>query len=239
MPKGDGFPWCRPVAGAGSAVWAPAAVAGEEAAGTKRGPKTVRSPVDRGRTGSKHHLITDATGIPIAVTPTGGNRNDVTQLIPLLQAVPPVRGKRGRPRRRPDVVLGDRGYDRQVPPPRPRAGREATDRATRHRTRLRTRHPTPGCRARLLPPALVPPPADPLGDPRRHPRSLPHPGMRTHLPATLEVTASSSLAAGSSLPRSATPAGPGRAAHAACRPSRSPDPGPHGPKRRTRRCRPR
>jgi transposase len=42
---------------------------------------------------------------------TGGNRNDITQLISLLQAVPPVRGKRGRPRRRPDVVLGDRGYD--------------------------------------------------------------------------------------------------------------------------------
>jgi hypothetical protein len=42
---------------------------------------------------------------------TGGNRNDIIQLIPLLQAVPPVRGKRGRPRRRPDVVLGDRGYD--------------------------------------------------------------------------------------------------------------------------------
>ncbi|WP_234323272.1 IS5 family transposase [Streptomyces bikiniensis] len=77
----------------------------------KRGPKTGRSPVDRGRAGSKHHLITDATGIPLAVTLTGGNRNDVTQLIPLLQAVPPVRGKRGRPRRRPAVVLGDRGYD--------------------------------------------------------------------------------------------------------------------------------
>lgn len=58
-----------------------------------------------------HHLITDATGIPLAVTLTGGNRNDVTQLIPLLQAVPHVRGKRGRPRHRPDVVLGDRGYD--------------------------------------------------------------------------------------------------------------------------------
>lgn len=27
------------------------------------------------------------------------------------QAVPPVRGKRGRPRRRPNVALGDRGYD--------------------------------------------------------------------------------------------------------------------------------
>jgi hypothetical protein len=49
--------------------------------------------VDRGRTGSKHHLITDATGIPLAATLTGGNRNDVTQLIPLLQAVPPVRGQ--------------------------------------------------------------------------------------------------------------------------------------------------
>ncbi|WP_435848188.1 IS5 family transposase [Streptomyces decoyicus] len=79
--------------------------------GAKRGSKAGRSPVDRGRTGSKHHLITDATGIPLAAPLTGGNHNDVTQLIPLLHAVPPVRGKRGRPRRRPDVVLGDRGYD--------------------------------------------------------------------------------------------------------------------------------
>ncbi|MCP2205548.1 hypothetical protein LX90_009290 [Lentzea flava] len=29
--------------------------------------------------------------------------------------------------------------------------------------------------------ALVPPPADPLGDPRRHPQSLPQPGLRHHL----------------------------------------------------------
>jgi transposase len=42
---------------------------------------------------------------------TGGNRNDVTQLLPLLEAVPPIRGKRGRPRCRPDVVYADRGYD--------------------------------------------------------------------------------------------------------------------------------
>lgn len=33
----------------------------------KGGTKTGRSPVDRGRTGSKHHLITDATGIPSAL----------------------------------------------------------------------------------------------------------------------------------------------------------------------------
>ena len=36
-------------------------------------------------------------GIPLAATLTGGNRNDITRPIPLLQAVPAVRGKRGRP----------------------------------------------------------------------------------------------------------------------------------------------
>ena len=65
--------------------------------GVGGGTKTGRNPVDRGRTGSKHHLITDATGVPLAATLTGGNRNDGAQRIPLLQAVPPVRGKRGRP----------------------------------------------------------------------------------------------------------------------------------------------
>jgi len=40
-----------------------------------------------------------------------GNRNDVTQLLPLLAAIPPIRGKRGRPRQRPRAVLADRGYD--------------------------------------------------------------------------------------------------------------------------------
>jgi transposase len=61
--------------------------------------------------GSKHHLITDATGIPLAVILTGGHRNDVTQLLPLLNAIPPIRGLRGRPRRRPGKVYADRGYD--------------------------------------------------------------------------------------------------------------------------------
>jgi transposase len=79
--------------------------------GEKRGSETGPSPVDRGRAGSKHHLLVDATGIPLAFTVTGGNRNDVTQLIPLLDAVPPVRGAIGRPRRRPDSVVCDRGYD--------------------------------------------------------------------------------------------------------------------------------
>ncbi len=42
---------------------------------------------------------------------TAANRNDITQLIPLLDAIPAVRGAVGRPRKRPDRVLADRGYD--------------------------------------------------------------------------------------------------------------------------------
>jgi hypothetical protein len=56
-------------------------------------------------------VITDGGGIPLAVTLTGGNRNDITQLIPLIEAIPAVRGRRGRPRRRPGKVFADRGYD--------------------------------------------------------------------------------------------------------------------------------
>src|SRR5438270_9290610 len=80
-------------------------------AGEKGGSATGPSPVDRARNDSKHHLLVDATGIPLAWTLTGGNRNDVTQLVPLVERVPPVRDKVGRPRRRPERLTADRGYD--------------------------------------------------------------------------------------------------------------------------------
>ncbi|MFF6988205.1 IS5 family transposase [Streptomyces sp. NPDC010273] len=69
------------------------------------------SPVDRARPGSQHQVIVDRHGTPLAVTLTGGNRHDVTQLLPLLNAVPPIRGLRGRPRRKPRRLYADRGYD--------------------------------------------------------------------------------------------------------------------------------
>ena len=42
---------------------------------------------------------------------TAANRNDVTQLIPLVDAIPPIRGKPGRPLVKPQEVMGDRGYE--------------------------------------------------------------------------------------------------------------------------------
>jgi hypothetical protein len=50
----------------------------------KGGPATGPFSVDRGKAGSKHHLIVEVHAIPLATTVTGGNRNDVTQLIALI-----------------------------------------------------------------------------------------------------------------------------------------------------------
>lgn len=46
----------------------------------------------------------------MAVETTAANVNDITRLVPLVDAIPPVRGRRGRPRRRPARVYGDRAY---------------------------------------------------------------------------------------------------------------------------------
>lgn len=48
--------------------------------------------------------------MPLACTLTGANRHDVTQLIPLIDAIPPIKGKVGAPLRKPKRVMGDRAY---------------------------------------------------------------------------------------------------------------------------------
>ncbi len=58
-------------------------------------------------------MLTDAHGTPLRVSLTGGHRNDVTQPLPLVDGVPPVRGKRGRPWRKPRALYADRGYDHE------------------------------------------------------------------------------------------------------------------------------
>ncbi|MEU2800694.1 transposase [Streptomyces sp. NPDC007117] len=77
----------------------------------KGGPDTGPSPVDRRKTGSKHHLICDGRGTPLKVITTAAHVNDVTLMLALVDRIPPVAGRPGRPRRRPDALLGDKGYD--------------------------------------------------------------------------------------------------------------------------------
>ncbi|WP_283134603.1 IS5 family transposase [Rhizohabitans arisaemae] len=96
---------------AGRLDWSKAVIDSSHVRALKGGPKTGPSPVDRAKPGSKHHVVTEGGGIPLAVSLTGGNRNDVTQLMPLIKAIPPIRGRVGRPRRRPDRLYADRGYD--------------------------------------------------------------------------------------------------------------------------------
>jgi IS5 family transposase len=54
----------------------------------------------------------DANGTPLGLTLIGANCNDSRMLAATLDAVPGVRtGRRGRPRRRPDKLHADKGYD--------------------------------------------------------------------------------------------------------------------------------
>ncbi|MFJ5032580.1 transposase [Streptomyces sp. NPDC088560] len=75
------------------------------------GAATGPSPVDRCKTGSKHHLICDGRGTPLHVITTAANVNDITQTLDLVDGIPPVAGRPGRPRRRPESILGDKTYD--------------------------------------------------------------------------------------------------------------------------------
>ncbi|MFJ8763025.1 transposase [Streptomyces cyaneofuscatus] len=56
-------------------------------------------------------LIINGRGTPLAEILSGGHRNDVTQHPPLTDAVPPVRGRIARLRRKPNSYFSDRGYD--------------------------------------------------------------------------------------------------------------------------------
>jgi transposase len=55
-------------------------------------------------------VLTDADGTPLVAQVTAANVNDGTMLLPLVDAIPPVKGKVGAPRRRPDSVTADKAY---------------------------------------------------------------------------------------------------------------------------------
>ncbi|WP_085999420.1 IS5 family transposase [Nocardia takedensis] len=77
----------------------------------KGAPDTGPSPVDRRKTGSKHHILTCGNGLPLAITLSAANVNDHLVLPELLDRVRPLRGRPGRPRRRIATLIADKGYD--------------------------------------------------------------------------------------------------------------------------------
>jgi transposase len=91
--------------------WSRAAVDSAHARALGGGEKTGKNPTDRRKLGTKHHLVTDAHGVPLAVTSTGSNVPDVKEVLHLVDAVPPVGGKVGHPRKRPEQLYADRAYD--------------------------------------------------------------------------------------------------------------------------------
>ena len=88
-------------------------------------------------------MVVDRAGTPLAVTLTAANVHDSTQLEATLDAIAPVRGKPGHPRRRPQKLHADKGYDyafcrvacrhRGIVPRIARKGIESSERLGGHR----------------------------------------------------------------------------------------------------------
>lgn len=75
------------------------------------GALTGPSPVDRRKKGTKHTLLVDRHGVPLAIRTAGANASDHRPIIPLVLDFPKNGGKPGRPKELPDELYADRGYD--------------------------------------------------------------------------------------------------------------------------------
>jgi transposase len=75
------------------------------------GEATGPSPVDRRKKGTKHTLMVDRHGVPLAIRTAGANASDHTQILPVVLDFPRVKGTPGRPKELPDELYADRGYD--------------------------------------------------------------------------------------------------------------------------------
>jgi transposase len=97
--------------GADQIDWSRALIDASFCKAPEGGEDTGPNPTDRSKSGSKHHLMTDAQGIPLNATVTAANVNEVTEVLDLLVNKPAVGGKPGPKRELPDRLQGDTGYD--------------------------------------------------------------------------------------------------------------------------------
>ncbi|MFF3275572.1 IS5 family transposase [Streptomyces chrestomyceticus] len=94
----------------GKVDWTSAIVDAASVRAKKGGSPTGPNPVDRGKKGSKLHVLSDAQGIPLAVAVSGANMHDSLALKPLVLGIPAVRSRRGPRRRRPVKLRADKAY---------------------------------------------------------------------------------------------------------------------------------
>jgi transposase len=69
------------------------------------------NPVDRGKSGSKIHVLSDRAGLPLSVAVSAANTNDAYALKPLVLAIPAIKSRRGPCRRKPAKLHADKAYD--------------------------------------------------------------------------------------------------------------------------------
>src|SRR5215211_150695 len=82
-----------------------------ERPGQKGGAATGPNPTDRGKPGSKHLVLVERQGIPLAEELTAANVPDGCRCTTLVDAVMPIRQPRGRSRRRPGKFHADKASD--------------------------------------------------------------------------------------------------------------------------------
>jgi putative transposase len=88
--------------------WQWQAIDSKSVAAPLGGEKTGKNPTDRGKLGSKRHLLTDGRGAPLAVVVSGANVNEVTCTLDVLDALVVERPQRTY---RVHHLCGDKGYD--------------------------------------------------------------------------------------------------------------------------------
>src|SRR4051794_37832614 len=96
---------------AGRIDWSRAAVDGSHIDAKKGVPAQVRRRSTAASPAASTSQICDGHGTPLQVLTTAANVPDISKAVDLLDAVPPVAGRPGRPRRRFPVLLADKGYD--------------------------------------------------------------------------------------------------------------------------------
>lgn len=72
--------------------------------------KTGPNPTDRGKNGSKRHLMADGSGTPQAIAHTWANCHASVMAIPLVDEVSPIKLPRGASHKPPDEVLADQAF---------------------------------------------------------------------------------------------------------------------------------